>query len=512
MVTDNKEWSGSKSNFTVKGTLIIGFVSVLVFLYYFFIISHASYEPFGNKGRFVYNNMLSHLLRGDFSVDSNIIGLEGFQRDGRTFTYFGITPALLRLPLLLIGGMTWDMTAVSIVMATCVSACFTWASLNLVNGFVAKGPSQAAIYWAFTLAILLGGPQIQFLKPSIYQEVISWELAIEASFLYCAVRGLFRQPGFSPSLLIAMASVAGLALLTRVTAGLGLYIAMGLLLLSLAVEHSGVRIRNFWIGGDAPAHVIRFIRSLLSPDKLVPAIILVGFAVLCGIVNYERWGNPLTFADIHTNLRMSPERLARIDRYGEFNLIRLWYGAMYYFFPINFLVGSDGKFLFADAVRRLYDLQELPPSSFFVSDPLLILLTACSFKFWNCGDKPAFLIPRHAASLMAGFLVPCFLMLIFFYAAFRYRGEFYLLFDFAALLGFFAVCRQPLVGSEDRKLKLKPILLGSALVGVVTSHLLVIAYKLSPFGESTPSLEWQLFQDYSALLFKVRDYTESFFR
>jgi hypothetical protein len=456
--------------------------------------------------------MLAHLLRGDFSVDSNVIGLEGFQRDGRTYTYFGITPALLRLPLLLVGGMARDMTAVSIVLANCVSAYFTWASLNLVNGSVAKSPLRAAIYWAFTLAILFGGPQIQFLRASIYQEVISWALAIEAGFLYCAMRGLFCQRGFSPSLLIAMASIAGLALLTRVSAGLGLYIAMGLLLLSLAVEHSGVRIRNLWIGGGAPAQVMRFIRSLLSPDKLVPAIILVGFAVLCGIVNYERWGNPLTFADLHINRMMPPERLARIDRYGEFNLIRLWYGAMYYFFPINFLVGSDGKFLFADAVRELYDFRELPPSSFFVSDPLLILLGVCSFKFWNCADKPASLIPRHVASLMAGFFVPWFLMLIFFYAAFRYRGEFYLLFDFAALLGFFVLCRQPLAGSEDRRLKLKPILIGSALVGIVASHLLVIAYKLVTFGESTPSMESQLFQDYSALLFRVLDYAGSIFR
>jgi hypothetical protein len=255
MVANNKEWSGSRSNFNVKRTLIIGLVSVLVFLYYFFVISNGPFKPSGN--RLVYNDMLAHLLRGDFSVDSNIIGLEGFQRDGRTYTYFGITPALLRLPLLLVGGMARDMTAVSIVLANCVSAYFTWASLNLVNGSVAKSPLRAAIYWAFTLAILFGGPQIQFLRASIYQEVISWALAIEAGFLYCAMRGLFRQPGFSPSLLIAMASIAGLALLTRVSAGLGLYIAMGLLLLSLAVEHSGVRIRNLWIGGGAPVQVMR---------------------------------------------------------------------------------------------------------------------------------------------------------------------------------------------------------------------------------------------------------------
>jgi hypothetical protein len=103
-------------------------------------------------------------------------------------------------------------------------------------------------------------------------------------------------------------------------------------------------------------------------------------------------------------------------------------------------------------------------------------------------------------------------MLIFFYAAFRYRGEFYLLFDFAALLGFFALCRQPLAGSQDRRLTLKPILIGSALVGIVASHLLVIAYKLVPFGESTPSMESQLFQDYSALLFRALDYAGSIFR
>ncbi len=47
-----------------------------------------------------FNSMLLHLLHGTFDVDPQAIGDEGSLRNGLIYTYFGIVPALLRLPLL----------------------------------------------------------------------------------------------------------------------------------------------------------------------------------------------------------------------------------------------------------------------------------------------------------------------------------------------------------------------------------------------------------------------------
>src|SRR5689334_12310889 len=47
-----------------------------------------------------FNSMLLHLLQGQFDVDPRTIGDEGIVRNGLSYTYFGILPALLRGPFL----------------------------------------------------------------------------------------------------------------------------------------------------------------------------------------------------------------------------------------------------------------------------------------------------------------------------------------------------------------------------------------------------------------------------
>ena len=47
-----------------------------------------------------FNSMLLHLLQGRFDVDPQTIGDEGSLRNGLVYTYFGVLPALLRLPFL----------------------------------------------------------------------------------------------------------------------------------------------------------------------------------------------------------------------------------------------------------------------------------------------------------------------------------------------------------------------------------------------------------------------------
>src|SRR5260370_39451315 len=68
-----------------------------------------------------FNSMLLHLLNGSFDVDPPRIGDEGILRNGLTCAYFGIAPALLRLPLLVFSGfMSTDYGRVSCLAAVCV--------------------------------------------------------------------------------------------------------------------------------------------------------------------------------------------------------------------------------------------------------------------------------------------------------------------------------------------------------------------------------------------------------
>jgi hypothetical protein len=44
-----------------------------------------------------FDNMLVHLLGGEVTVDREAIDFEAFTHDGKTYAYFGVFPALLRL-------------------------------------------------------------------------------------------------------------------------------------------------------------------------------------------------------------------------------------------------------------------------------------------------------------------------------------------------------------------------------------------------------------------------------
>src|SRR6516164_5351280 len=177
----------------------------------------------------VFNSMLEHLLHGEFDVDPSAIAFEGSLRDGKTYTYFGILPALLRLPLLPIGVLAWlDVTGPYCALAATVALCFKLASVALINDQLPRNRLQATTFFVLVLSLLLGGAQIQFLRATLYQETLEWAGAISAAFIYCALRGLIAKREFSAGLIAVMAGLAGLSLLTRVSTALGLYFATGL--------------------------------------------------------------------------------------------------------------------------------------------------------------------------------------------------------------------------------------------------------------------------------------------
>src|SRR4051812_47935032 len=69
--------------------------------YYAFLLSLGStgfFDPLPHG--LTYNSMLLHLLQGRFDVDPAAIGDEGFLRDGATYAYFGVSPALFRAAFL----------------------------------------------------------------------------------------------------------------------------------------------------------------------------------------------------------------------------------------------------------------------------------------------------------------------------------------------------------------------------------------------------------------------------
>jgi hypothetical protein len=449
-------------------------------VYYLFLAMDGSFnfsKPIELAARgMTFNSMLEHLLRGEFDVDPAAIAFEGDVRDGKTYTYFGIFPALLRLPLLPTGALSWlDVTAPYCALAATVALGFKLASVALINDQLPKSGLQAIAFSAIALSLFLGGAQIQFLRPTLYQETIEWAGAIAAAFTYCAVRGLIAKREFSPGLIAAMAILAGLGLLTRASTALGLYVATGLLVLVLAWPAAGpLGSRLRW-----------FVGGLASRRTIVALAILFGFVALSGVVNHQRWGNPLAFAgnpSASISYTARPERLALFETHGFFNIQRLWYGAIYYFFPIWTIVRPDGQFLFSEFETRIFEGVEAPPSSFLLSDPLLLVLGGAYLLRLPQLVRERLIDLRAMAAIMIGLLMPVFLILTYFYMAFRYRMEFYPLLEFAAFLGFFAICVNPGQFSVLSRRRLSLILITSAGFGIIYSHFALFLHKISPPG------------------------------
>jgi hypothetical protein len=410
-----------------------------------------------------FNSMLLHLLNGTFDVDPQTIGDEGIVRNGMSYTYFGIVPALLRLPFLAFANFSGtDYTRLSCTVAALVMAAFNLASMLTVWRSAGRPAERSDLPVLLGATLVFAGPQVQFLRAIIFQEVLLWSAALASAFVFLVVSGCFSERGFTAKRLAGLAAIAGACLLTRVSTALGLYLALGLLMLVLA-----------WRGWRSGRNLTAIVAPLLPAGA-----ILCLFIALAGIINYGRWGNPLLFTDPQHYLwwlAHDQERLARYQRYGLFSLARLGFGLSYYFLPVWAIPTADGSLLMAAYQHATVDSVELPPSSFFISDPLLVGLTGFALVQLV---KSRQLIDRGVAlPVLAGLLVPIALILTYGGMSFRYRLEFYPLFDFCAFLGFGVLLTRP----APPPLRWFAV---AAWGGLATAHLIGLLYMLTPLGNA----------------------------
>ena len=376
-----------------------------------------------------FNSMLQHLMHGQFDVDPNIVGIEGFARGGRVYAYWGIWCALLRLPLWIVHRLDIDVTVWSCLAAVCIAGMAKVRTVLFLRRNSIRSP---AADWAVGLMlgyILFGGSQIGYLRISIYQEAIFWAYAFATAFVYFSVKGLVNG-WFSLGTLSCMAVCAGLAILTRVSTGIGLLLAMALLLLVLVVQ-SGMAGE-----GELTAAIRRTGSALAQSRVLIPLGILAALIIATGIVNYFRFGNPATFAnyDLYLNNQIFPDKLAR----ATFNLARVPFALLYYFLPVWVLFGRHGGLLLTQTLQGLFARVEMP-SSFLLTDLLpFCFIASLGISLWR--RRPRFSLRyQWAAALAIGYLAPCLLMLTYNSLTYRYRMEFYPEIDFLAFLGLYAL-------------------------------------------------------------------------
>jgi hypothetical protein len=180
------------------------------------------------------------ILDGRLDVEPDVAGIEGFVHDGRTQLYFGLVPAVVRLPIVALthrfdGRLTQLSMLVALALALWASTRLLWRARTWRRGDRPVGRWEPWIVGGFIAAVGLSSPLL-FLaaRPVVYHETELWGTATTLIALE-ALLGWWSRPDRRR---LVVASVAALvAMNTRASVGGGAVAALALTAaLALAVR------------------------------------------------------------------------------------------------------------------------------------------------------------------------------------------------------------------------------------------------------------------------------------
>ena len=130
------------------------------------------------------------MLHGGLAIPQGSIGVEGFLHGGKTYTYFGLFPSILRMPILAVShAYDGRLTTPSILLGWLVSAVFfillAWRVRVLVRGAAAVGWAEATSFGLLTFTFL-GGSTFLWLAstPYVFSEDLVWSVALTVGCLF----------------------------------------------------------------------------------------------------------------------------------------------------------------------------------------------------------------------------------------------------------------------------------------------------------------------------------------
>ncbi len=146
-----------------------------------------------------YDGQARAIMHGHLYFSPSILRIEAFRHGGHSFTYFGIFPSLIRIPILLIApSLFGELTAPYMFAAWLMMALFTallmWRVRTLVRGDVALSRGEATCAGAL-IATITGGSMWLLLAamPWVYDEDLAWSIALTVGALFMLI-GLLERP------------------------------------------------------------------------------------------------------------------------------------------------------------------------------------------------------------------------------------------------------------------------------------------------------------------------------
>jgi len=145
------------------------------------------------------------LVAGHLSVDPGVATIEGFVHRGHTYLYFGLAPAILRLPVAAVtDNLDGRLTALSILAALAVamwaSGRLLWRARLVIRGDGELRDREALVAGAFVAAVGLSSPLMYLTADTlVYHEAIAWGSGSDSSPSIERSHGGRSRPGETSS-------------------------------------------------------------------------------------------------------------------------------------------------------------------------------------------------------------------------------------------------------------------------------------------------------------------------
>jgi hypothetical protein len=233
------------------------------------------FRPF--NGEQAYDVQARALLHAHITVPINSIDGLAFTHGGRSYTYFGVFPSILRMPIFLVThSFDGRLTAPSMFGAWLVTAAFSalllWRIRIVVRGEAPLGWIEAVSYGVLLFSILVGSVLVYLAsQPNVYSEDLAWSVALACASLF-ALLGVVEQPSWGR--LTTCCVLVLCTNLNRATTGYACIIAMVLIAGWFALGRAG-QDRRRWALPMALAALVPLIAGC--------AIDLAKFHILFGV-------------------------------------------------------------------------------------------------------------------------------------------------------------------------------------------------------------------------------------
>jgi hypothetical protein len=139
------------------------------------------------------------MLAGHLYLPNGSIGIEAFNHNGHQYTYFGIFPSLIRLPILIVThSFDGRLTAPSLLLAWFVTGIFSslliWRLRVMIRDQSPLGRAEAASF-GILAASITGGSVLLFLaaSPKVANEDMAWGAALCIASIF-ALLGVLERP------------------------------------------------------------------------------------------------------------------------------------------------------------------------------------------------------------------------------------------------------------------------------------------------------------------------------